>query len=344
MNTVRFSSSIARRKLWLGLAGLSLLTGCSEAGSPSELAKSSEAIVGAYTISGVVSTSSGPAAGVAVKLSGGDSRTAFSDATGHYSIPSLGNASYALIATASSTCASSSVNVAQLTGNLTINLGMTGSGCSSIVYVPGPTGPTGPMGPQGPIGPAGPAGVAGAMGPAGPAGSVGPVGPAGPAGVPGAPGAPGAAGPTGATGPSGTTGQASQVLFSTAEVTIAPGADFQTIPGLDTTVDVPAGSFVYLSLNGGLRLPTGGVDDGLEAFVVIYIDGKPLYAGGARDVRVVGILNTEYYSMATLVPLSVGSHTITVRARGLLGSHEAVIGGDTGTTTNAALSLMVLKQ
>jgi hypothetical protein len=134
------------------------------------------------------------------------------------------------------------------------------------------------------------------------------------------------------------------VLFSTAEVTVAPGAEFQTLPGLDTTVDVPANSFVYLSLNGGLRLPFGGVDDVQESFVVIYVDGNPLFAGGARDVRVVGISNIEYYSMATLVPLSVGTHTITVQARGLGGSRPAVIGGDTGTLTNAALSIMVLKQ
>ena len=344
MNTIRFSSLVVRRRLWLGLGGLSLLTSCAEAGSPTELAKSStEAIVGTRTISGVVSTSSGPAAGVAVKLSGGDSRTAFSDASGHYSIPSLGNAAYALVATASASCASTSVNVAQLTSDVTINLGMIGSGCSTLVFVPGPTGPAGPIGPTGPTGPAG---VAGAVGPAGPAGPVGLVGPVGPTGSPGPSGAPGSAGPTGATGPAGTTGQVGRVLFSTAEVTVTPSSDFQTVPGLDTTVDVPANSFVYLSLNGGMRLPNFGADDLLVAFVGIYVDGNPLFAGGFQSVRVTGTSYQApaYYSMGTLVPLSAGTHTISVKARGLGGNQNGVIGGDSGTSTNAGLSILVLRQ
>ncbi|MEP7051347.1 MAG: carboxypeptidase regulatory-like domain-containing protein [Pseudomonadota bacterium] len=337
------SSLVGRRTLWLGLGGLSLLTSCAEAGSPTELRKSTEAIVGTRTISGMVSTSSGPAAGVAVKLSGGDSRTAFSDASGHYSIPSLGNAAYALVATASSTCASASVNVAQLTSDVTINLGMTGSGCSTLVFVPGPTGP---MGPIGPIGPSGPAGVAGAMGPAGPAGAVGLVGPMGPSGPPGPSGAPGSAGPTGATGPKGTTGQLGRVLFSTAEVTVTPSSGFQAVPGLDTTVDVPADSFIYLSLNGGMRLPTFSADDVLIATVAIFVDGAPLFAGGFKSIIVTAQSNQTpaYYSMASLVPLSVGTHTISVQARGNGGNRDGVIGGNSGTLTNAGLSILVLKQ
>lgn len=346
MNTIRFSSLVVRRRLWLGLGGLSLLPGCAEAGSPTELAKSTEAIVGTRTISGVVSTSSGPAAGVAVKLSGGDSRTAFSDASGHYSIPSLGNAAYALVATASATCASSSVNVAQLTSDVTINLGMTGSGCSTLVFVPGPTGPTGPIGPMGPIGPTGPGGVAGAMGPTGPVGPVGLVGPAGPMGPAGTPGAPGIAGPTGATGPTGTTGQAGHLVNSTAELTVAPGAEFQTVPGLDTTIDVPADSFVYFSLNGGMRLPAFSADDALLAYVGIFVDDAPLSASTFRKVFVTANSYQEpaYYSVATLVPLSAGTHTVSVQVRGFNGTRDAVIGGNSGTSTYAALSMMVLKQ
>src|SRR5678816_3105816 len=102
------------------------------------------------------------------KLTGADSRTAFSDASGHYSIPGLGNAAYAIQATASATCASTTVNVNQLTADATINLGMTGSGCATLVFVPGPTGPTGPIGPTGPKGATGAVGAVGPIGPIGP--------------------------------------------------------------------------------------------------------------------------------------------------------------------------------
>ena len=342
MRTVIFSSLVVRRSLCLGLSGLSLLTGCAEAGSPTELGKSAEGIVGTRTISGVVSTSSGPAAGVAVKLSGGDSRTAFSDATGHYSIPSLGNAAYTLVATASSTCASTSVNVQQLTSDVTINLGMTGSGCTTLVFVPGPTGP---MGPIGPLGPTGPAGLAGAMGPAGPAGPAGLVGPMGPSGSPGPSGAPGAAGPTGATGPAGTTGQVGRALFTTADLIIPPGAGFATLPGLDTTVDVPANSLVYLSVNGGL-LCDGYGDDLVVAAVGIFVDGAIMFSGGFREIwaPAQSYRSPTYWSMSALAPLSVGTHTISVQARGIGGNQNGIIAGDSGTLTRAGLTILVLKQ
>ncbi len=115
------------------------------------------------------------------------------------------------------------MNINTLTTNVTVDLGMTGTGCASVVFVPGPTGPTGPtgpIGPAGPIGPTGPAGVPGAVGPAGaqgPIGLTGATGPQGPQGVPGlngvngvngAPGTPGATGAQGAPGAQGPAGPA----------------------------------------------------------------------------------------------------------------------------------------
>jgi hypothetical protein len=136
------------------------------------------------------------------------------------------------------------------------------------------------------------------------------------------------------------------LVTSTAELTVSPGAEFQVVPGLDTTVDVPANSFVYLSLNGGMRMPTGGVDDALNAYVSIFVDGTSLSASTSREVRAAfsGSGVPVYYSMATLVTLSAGTHTVTVKARGLAGSQDAIIGGDSGTVTHAALSMLVLKQ
>jgi len=212
---------------------LAVLAGCSEQPDAAPIGTTQQAALGSFAISGIVSTSKGPVGGATVKLLGSETRTAFSDATGHYTLAGLGNGSYQVSASANSTCASTTVNINTLTSNVTVDLGMTGTGCASVVFVPGPTGPTGatgPIGPAGPIGPMGPAGVPGATGPAGAQGAIGPqgaTGAQGPQGIPGlngvngvngapgaqgpkgdtgAPGAQGPAGPAGAAGPKGDTG------------------------------------------------------------------------------------------------------------------------------------------
>jgi type VI protein secretion system component Hcp len=170
------------------LGAIGGLAGCSEKLDESTLASSQQAAIGSFVISGVVSTSKGPTGGATVKLTGSEMRTAFTDASGRYSIGGLGNGSYQVSASASATCSSSSVNLPSLTGNITLDLGMTGSGCASVVYVPGPTGPTGPAGTPGAPGAPGAPGTPGAAGPAGPAGPAGAQGDAGPTGPQGPPG------------------------------------------------------------------------------------------------------------------------------------------------------------
>lgn len=82
----------------------------------------------------------------------------FSDATGRYAVSGLGNGAYTISASGSTTCQSSPVNLATLTSSVTIDLGMTGTGCASLVFVPGPAGANGANGDTGPTGPQGPAG------------------------------------------------------------------------------------------------------------------------------------------------------------------------------------------
>jgi type VI protein secretion system component Hcp len=204
------------RGAWLGgLGAIALLTGCGQQQGESPVASVQLAATGSFVISGTVTTSKGPTGGATVTLTGSETRTAFSDANGHYSIPGLGNGSYTLAASASATCASSTVNLNTLTSNVTVDLGMTGTGCPSVTFVPGPTGATGATGPAGATGPGGakgatgatgPSGAAGATGPSGAAGPAGPIGPMGPAGLNGLPGSVGPQGPAGAQGPAGPAG------------------------------------------------------------------------------------------------------------------------------------------
>ena len=203
------SSTIQSRIANLGcLVSVGLLgafaSGCADGSNPSEATtSSSEKLTGNFVISGLVSSAQGPLVGATVKLTGSETRTAFSDSTGHYSIPGLGAGSYQLTASASATCTSgAALPLNNLNASATVNLGLTGTGCTSVVTVPGP------QGAQGPAGVAGPAGPVGAVGPVGPIGLPGLTGPAGTPGTPGANGAPGPQGPKGDTGPQGPQGPA----------------------------------------------------------------------------------------------------------------------------------------
>jgi type VI protein secretion system component Hcp len=197
------------RSRWLvAMSLLGMLSACSGR-SPDKNTESSEhALTGNFVISGLVSASRGPLVGATVKLQGSETRTAFSDSTGHYSIPGLGVGSYQLSATAGSSCSATTVNLNNLNASVTVNLGLTGTGCASFTTILGPPGPQGPAGPAGATGPAGPQGPAGVAGPAGPVGATGPAGPQGPAGVAGPAGPEGPAGVAGPAGPQGPAGVA----------------------------------------------------------------------------------------------------------------------------------------
>jgi len=195
--------------LSLGLLGA--LGACSGRSPDKNLETPSQALTGSFVISGLVSTSKGPTVGATVKLTGSESRTAFSDATGRYSIPGLGVGSYQVAASAGSACASSTVSLNSMGASVAVDLGMTGTGCASFVGVVGPTGPTGAAGPAGKTGATGAQGPTGAAGPAGPAGAQGIQGVPGSQGIPGTPGAAGlqgVAGPVGPQGPQGFQGPA----------------------------------------------------------------------------------------------------------------------------------------
>jgi type VI protein secretion system component Hcp len=183
-----------------------MVAACSERTPDKNIESSQHALTGSFVISGTVSASRGPLVGATVKLQGSETRTAFSDSTGRYSIPGLGAGSYQLSATAGSTCSAATVNLNNLNASVTVNLGLTGTGCASFTTILGPQGPAGPAGPMGPAGPAGATGPAGPAGPAGPIGATGPAGPVGPTGPAGPIGATGPAGPAGPQGPQGPKG------------------------------------------------------------------------------------------------------------------------------------------
>jgi hypothetical protein len=260
VSTRGLRSGLGSTSFLVCLGSMFSLAGCSQNSEQAPLGISEQAATGAFSISGIVSTSKGPVGGATVKLQGSESRTAFTDAAGKYTIPGLGNGAYQLSASSSSTCASSTVNLNTLTASVTVDLGMTGAGCASLVYVPGPTGPTGPAGAKGATGDEGATGATGAAGAVGPVGATGATGAQGLQGVPGLPGAPGAPGVPGAPGAQGPAGPAG-----------APGPAGSAGPKGDTGATGPQGPVG----------PAAGEDPDLVQVGVITLgefDTKPILA------------------------------------------------------------------
>lgn len=163
----------------------------------------------------------------------------------------------------------------------------------------------------------------------------------GPAGTPGAPGAPGAA---------GTTGQGAISVFGTTSLTVTTATTTPTlIPGLTTTVNVPANSVVLISTDGGIATTSTAATGFSIVDVVVRIDGNALLNGGYR--RVIAANTTGLtavfapWAMTATTVLAQGSHTIQVFAVGNAGaSAAATVSGDGNSVNQGELSVVILKQ
>ena len=212
----------------------------------------------------------------------------------------------------------------------------------------GPAGPAGPAGDTGPAGPAGPMGPAGMVGPAGPAGAVGPAGPAGAVGPAGPAGAAGAVGPA---GPAGTTGQVSGVGLGTGPLTVTPTTAQTLIPGLTTTISVPAQSFVLINATGGVATTSANTTSYSVVDIFIVVDNALLPNGGytrvyATNGNGVAAARSEGWHLSEVITLPAGSHTIAVRAVGVAAANavDATVSGNNTSVLQGTLNAVVLKQ
>ncbi len=222
----------------------------------------------------------------------------------------------------------------------------------------GATGPTGTNGTNGAVGATGPTGPTGPTGAAGSNGNVGATGPTGTNGTNGAAGATGPAGATGATGSSGTTGQSATSVYGTSSLFLgSTNTTYTLVPGLTTTISVPASSSVQISTDG---LASNNVSDAsfyVACNVAIFIDGSAVTNGGIRQVLCANFYSHLYanlvgvsapWSMSITTSLSAGSHTIEVRAKyaqsNLTGSNLIVVSSSNSSVLQGTLSVVVLKQ
>ena len=166
------------------------------------------------------------------------------------------------------------------------------------------------------------------MGPVGPKGATGPAGPAGP------------------TGPAGTTGQNVASVWSTGSTTITPASGFTIVPGLSTTVTVPANSKVFVTSYGGIQTTSSSAFGFSVVDVVLFVDGVIVPDGAYQRLNAIngGLVNAfAYWSISTAPVISAGVHTFSIRAKGHNLGSDATVGGDSASVLQSELTIMFLK-
>jgi hypothetical protein len=154
-------------------------------------------------------------------------------------------------------------------------------------------------------------------------------------------GAPGAAG---TNGESGTTGQDATTLFGTGMVTVG-GFNWTQIPGLATTVNVPADSKIVVATDGGAMTVSSVATGYSMVDIGLFIDGKEVSVRRFTLASTNGLLNAiGNWSLAASAALGEGTHTIEVKARWSGGNASAQVSGSEGNTLNRGqLTVTTLK-
>lgn len=188
----------------------------------------------------------------------------------------------------------------------------------------GPTGPTGPAGANGASGPTGPAGVNGATGPSGPTGA------------------------TGATGASGTTGQSVTEVYGTSQLVVTTSTTTYTlIPGLTTTINIPANAMVVVHTDGGIQSTGASSTTYSVVDIGIFVDGVVSTQGGQRRLAIANTSSLAQlianWSMTRTYSLSAGSHTFEVKAvSGASGSAAANVSSGSAPQLKGVLTVTVI--
>lgn len=238
-------------------------------------------------------------------------------------------------------------------------IGATGAqGDTGPIGATGPQGLVGATGVQGPQGATGTTGAQGAPGPTGATGATGSQGSTGPTGPQGFSGQPGPTGATGVTGPAGTTGQSAITVFGTSGLTVTT-TTLAIVPGLSSTVFVPANSVVYIATDGGLAPTSVAAGATTVVDVVLEIDGTIVPNGGfdrvpATNMAVTNggsttVVGFSRWILTQAATLTTGSHTIAVAAAlapagGIaFSSNSATVSGNNNSVLQGQLTIVIVK-
>jgi hypothetical protein len=154
-------------------------------------------------------------------------------------------------------------------------------------------------------------------------------------------------GAKGDTGSAGTTGQAASSVFGTGALTVTPTTPTTDLPGLTTTMTVPANSRLYIATDGGLQTSSTAATGFSTVDVAVSVDGALLTNGlYARVIcaNTTGVMPMSCrWSMSAAITLASGSHTIKVVGMGINSGSNASVSGGTGSVNQGTLSVVILK-
>lgn len=151
----------------------------------------------------------------------------------------------------------------------------------------------------------------------------------------------------GATGP---LGQSVTEVYGTGQLVVNTSTTSYTqIPGLTTTVNVPANSTVHIHTDGGVQ-STGATSSSYSVVdVAIFIDGVAVTSGGQRRIAIANTTALAQlignWSMDHTANLSPGNHTIAVKAmNGAPGTAAANVSSGSAPQLMGVLSVEIIHQ
>lgn len=161
-------------------------------------------------------------------------------------------------------------------------------------------------------------------------------------------GDPGPQGPPGPMGnPGSTQGQQIVEVVGTGQLQVTTATNFSLVPGLTTTVSIPANAKVLVETSGGVQCSQAGTAYSVVD-VALFVDNTISNAGGQRRVvaaNTAGLGQTiANWSFSRALALPAGNHVFEVRAAGVVdsGSVTANVSSGSAPQIQGTLTVTVL--
>lgn len=146
-------------------------------------------------------------------------------------------------------------------------------------------------------------------------------GPGGEKGDPGNPGPQGPQGPQGTPGQAGSTqGQQITEVVGSGQLQVMANTNYTVVPGLTTTVSIPANAKVRVDTSGGIQCTAAGTAYSVVD-LALFVDDSISTSGGQRRVVAANSQGLGQmianWSFSRAYQLPAGNHTFEVRAQGV---------------------------
>lgn len=151
-------------------------------------------------------------------------------------------------------------------------------------------------------------------------------------------------------GTAGPTGQSITEVYGSGQIAVGASTTTPTlVPGLTTTVNVPANSVVHVHTDGGIQ-STGATSTTYSVVdIAIYVDGVLTSPAGQRRIAIANTSSLSQlianWSIDHTYTLAPGNHTFEVKASGgVAGSSNANVSSGAANLLRGVLSVEIIRQ